>query len=330
MLKISFFIAASLLFCQLVYGQKVHVLYVDTSNASLRGLSVPNDSTIWSSGSKGTVLRSVDTGKTFQRLRVPGFENKDFRDIVAFDDRQAIIMAVDSPAYILRTADGGHTWNKVYENHNNGIFLDAMVFESRQHGYVIGDPLNGRFLLLETRDSGASWQESKLIAHLPAAEGEACFAASGTNVQMIGEKPAIAVGGSSAYLIHNRKKIPLPVLAGKSTTGPNSLGVSNNTCVVVGGDFQQPNDTTGVAAYSPDGGLTWYSATRQPTGYRSCVEWLGDKNWIACGLNGIDRSDDGGKTWTNLSRESFHVVEKSRTGPATFLAGTEGRIARLK
>ena len=37
-------------------------------------------------------------------------------------------MAVDAPAYILKTIDGGETWKIVYENKTDGMFLDAMEF----------------------------------------------------------------------------------------------------------------------------------------------------------------------------------------------------------
>ena len=68
---------------------------------SLRGLSVVDDNIIWTSGSNGMVGKSVDGGKTFRWMQVPGYEKRDFRDVEAIDSSIALIMAVSEPALIL-------------------------------------------------------------------------------------------------------------------------------------------------------------------------------------------------------------------------------------
>ena len=55
------------------------------SRAHLRGLDVGTDGSIWSSGTQGTVLRSLDSGRTWTSWNIPNAENLDFRDIEAFD-----------------------------------------------------------------------------------------------------------------------------------------------------------------------------------------------------------------------------------------------------
>jgi hypothetical protein len=40
-------------------------------------------------------------------------------------------------------------------------------------------------------------------------------------------------------------------------------------------------------------------------------------------------SHDGGLNWINISRESFHVVQKAKKGNAVFMAGPGGKIAKL-
>src|SRR5690349_17214175 len=124
------------------------------TNTSLRGLSVVNDNVIWVSGSNGTVGRSNNAGKNWKWMTVKGFEKKDFRDIEAFDANTAIIMAVEEPAYLLKTTDGGETWKVVYENKTKGMFLDAMDFATPLYGIVIGDPVNGAVFLAETTNGG--------------------------------------------------------------------------------------------------------------------------------------------------------------------------------
>src|SRR5438067_13297898 len=80
------------------FSQKAARVELITSgtNTSLRGMSLPSDSVIWVSGSNGTIGKSVNYGKTWSWMIVPGYEKRDFRDIEAFDSSTAIAMAVDN------------------------------------------------------------------------------------------------------------------------------------------------------------------------------------------------------------------------------------------
>src|SRR4051812_22656798 len=110
-----------------MYAQTIKLLNPG-SKASLRGLSVVDDKTVWVSGSAGTVGRSLDGGDTWKWMTVKGFEKIDFRDIKAFDRKTAVIMGITDPAYILKTTDGGDNWKIVFEDKRKGMFLDAMDF----------------------------------------------------------------------------------------------------------------------------------------------------------------------------------------------------------
>jgi len=128
------------------------------TKTSLRGLSVVNDNVIWVSGSGGMVGKSTDGGLIWKWNTVKGFEKTEFRDIEAFDSSVAIIIAIDSPAYILKTTDGGTSWKKVFENHDKGMFLDAMDFYDNKNGIVVGDPIDGHFFVATTKNGGDTWQ----------------------------------------------------------------------------------------------------------------------------------------------------------------------------
>jgi photosystem II stability/assembly factor-like uncharacterized protein len=304
---------------------------------SLRGLSVPNDKVVWVSGSNGTVGRSLDSGNTWKWITVQGFEKRDFRDIEAFDGATAIIMAIGEPAAILKTSNGGETWKVVYENKTSGMFLDAMEFWNQQSGVVLGDPVNGRFFIARTFDEGNTWREIP-FNNLPAADsGEACFAASGTNIRKLDRDEACFVtGGKRARYYSKGTPIDLPLLQGLETTGANSIAVrddeklkGSNYLVVVGGDFARDTLREKNCFVSKDGGKHWIAPVVPPGGYRSCVEFITDKKLITCGTSGVDVSDDGGLNWKSISTEGFHVCRKAKDGKSVFLAGAGGRIARL-
>jgi photosystem II stability/assembly factor-like uncharacterized protein len=307
------------------------------TKTSLRGLSVVNDNVIWVSGSNGTVGRSTNGGKDWRWLKVKGFEKTDFRDIEAFDGSTAIIMGVGEPAYILRTVDGGDSWKVVYENKAKGMFLDAMEFWNHDAGIVIGDPLNGKFFIARSFDGGNSWKEIP-DQYKPAADsGEACFAASGTNIRALSNDEAVFVtGGMTSNIFIRDQKIHLPMIQGKETTGPNSIAVwdryhkkGGDKLVIVGGDFSADTSSLQNCFYSNDRGKTWKPSKTPPKGYRSCVEFLAKKQLVTCGLTGVDYTFDGGNTWIPVPSESFHVVRIAKLGTTVYLAGTNGKIGKL-
>lgn len=311
-------------------AQTVELLTSGTKT-SIRGLSVVDDRVIWVSGSSGTVGRSIDSGKTFKWMTVKGFEKTEFRDIEAFNETSAVIMGIDAPAYILRTADGGDTWKVVFENKTKGMFLDAMEFWNEQSGIVIGDPIDGKFFIARTFNGGITWRSIPPQNYPVADSGEACFASSGTNIRKLNKAEAVFIsGGLKSNMFIRDKKILLPILQGTTTTGANSIAVKNSkTMIVVGGDFTTKDSTARNCFITGNAGKTWTAPTSSPHGYRSCVEFLEKNKWISCGLNGVDFSKDDGSNWEWICKESFHVCRKAKKGKAVFFAGNNGKIGKL-
>lgn len=307
------------------------------TKTSLRGLSVVNDNVVWVSGSNGMVGRSLNGGKNWTWITVKGFEKTDFRDIEAFDAGTAVIMGVAEPAYILKTTDGGESWKVVYENKTKGMFLDAMDFSDDKHGIVVGDPIDNRVFLAETNDGGDTWKELPPEKRAKLDSGEAFFAASGSNIRLFSDGSfLLASGGTRSNLFTKDKKLPLPVVQGKESTGTNSLDVFNSRkgrstthMIVVGGDFLKDSVTEKNCFVTYNGGKKWISPKVPPHGYRSCAEYLSKDDILSCGLNGVDYSNNGGKTWEWISREGFHVCRIAKLGTTIFLAGGNGKIGRI-
>lgn len=331
-------ILALILFPVASYSQspglpEVNLLYTSSPKQSFRGLSVPSDEIVWVSG-QGMVLRSVNGGQRFDSLPVKGYEKTEFRDIEAFDANKAVILGIGRPGVILQTRDGGKNWQKIYEDTAEGVFLDAMTFNNKGRGLAVGDPIHGHgyFVGIDANRGFAM----KINLDIRFNEGEAFFAASGTNVQFTKptknklDKVVFVTGGKSSRF-YDEEWINLPMMQGKESTGANSIDIWNKrNMVVVGGDYKNDTETGGNCAYSTNKGLTWHQSSHPPHGYRSCVTYLSENELVACGTSGIDYSNDGGKSWQLISKESYHVVQKSNTGDAVFLAGTKGKIARLR
>ena len=314
-----------------VVGQTIETLTRD-GNASLRGLSAVSDQVVWVSGSNGRVGRSVDGGRNWVWATVGGHEKTDFRDIEAFDDKTAVVMGVAEPGVILRTVDGGTNWTTVYIDSSKGVFLDAMDFLPEGRGVAVGDPIDGRLYLLETVDFGKTWRRIPTGPSTALREGEAFFAASGTNVRMLPDGRWVAVtGGKSSRLLTGVEAFELPTLQGRQSTGANSIGVSSSggRWMVVGGDFSSDTTRDSNCHFSDDGGVTWKTPQQGPSGYRSCVEAVSVNSWLACGTSGVDLTLDDGSNWRKISGEGFHVCRRAKAGSAVFLAGAKGRVARL-
>ena len=310
-------------------AQRVEILHSDKA-VSLRGLSVVTDDVVWVSGSKGTVGKSTDGGKHWEWMTVPGYGTRDFRDIEAFDEKVAVIIAIAQPAQILRTTDGGKSWKLTYENKAKGLFLDAMDFTDRRHGIVVGDVSNGHLFIARTQDGGETWRES-VEPYAAADSTEGCFASSGTNIRLNKDGSYFFVtGGRKSRIISGRAAVVLPFDNSKTSTGANSVAIGKGgKLVVVGGDFAADTVRTRNCFFSNDNGNTWTAPKISPNGYRSCVEFLSGEQLLSCGLNGVDISYDGGITWRSVSADSFHACRKARKGTAVYLSGNNGRIGRL-
>jgi photosystem II stability/assembly factor-like uncharacterized protein len=318
------------------HSATIHLLTTGP-HTSLRGLSAISDKVIWVSGSAGIVGKSLDAGKTWSWMTVPGYEKRDFRDIEAFDAKTAIIMAIAEPADILKTTDGGKTWKLVYENTTPGMFLDAMEFWNINSGIVVGDPVNGRFFVTRSFDGGDTWHDIPEIELPKADSGEGCFASSGTNVRNLDRDEACFVsGGPTSRLFIRDKAINLPILQGKASTGANSVAVKDHNTlhggqhlIVVGGDFANDTLREKNCFLTNDGGKTWIAPTTPPHGYRSCVEFIGGNKVLCCGTSGVDISYDDGMNWQLITPTGFHVCRLAKKGQSVFLAGSGGRIAKL-
>lgn len=315
---------------------------------SLRGLSIPNENTIWASGSKGSIAISTDGGAHFNWKQIVGYETRDFRAIYAWNAKEAIAVAIAAPAIVLKTKDGGVSWYKVYENKDTLMFLDAIQFKDSVQGSIVGDPIYNQIFLLNTLDKGEHWQEVK-ANHFTSQlkDGEAFFASSNSNIAYANGSEFLITGGFSSRLWIDGNAIDLPIIQGEKTTGANSMAISpsNNNMIIVGGDFTKKENAekniTGFeflnynalkANKSIINKFKWVINQKlgNPHGYKSSVSFI-TNNWvIACGTSGVDISKNKGKKWELISTESFHVVQKQPGKKAAILAGSDGRIGSVR
>lgn len=320
-------------------AQKLNIFNLDHATVNFRGLSVVDDYVFWVSGSKGTIGYSLNGGKTMNWVSPKGYETRDFRDIEAIDYKTAIAVAVGEPGLIIKTTDSGKSWNVVYKDEQKDVFLDDLTFSkhNNQVGIAIGDPINGQPYVLATIDAGTTWNKINPSEMPPLAKGEAYFAASGSNTQMINDELFLAVtGGEKSSLILNTKPatvVPLPK-SESTTAGANGIDYwsSGKFGLIVGGDFSNPelsDHNLFIFELNEFNQPKISAPVTPPNGYKSGVAILNQVSAVSCGLGGVDLSQDGGKNWKNITLTEFNTCKKSKRGNAVYLTGPHGRIARL-
>jgi photosystem II stability/assembly factor-like uncharacterized protein len=314
-------------------------------DTNLRGVSIaiftdphPDPTpVVWASGSNGVILRSKDVGKTWQRLHVQGGETLDFRSIQAIDARKAYVMSIGDAgnSRIYKTTDGGATWKLQYADKRKEFFLDALVCVSQIECFAVGDPIDGKFVILRTRD-GETWEQlptDRMPAALP---NEGAFAASGTCLAAYHDHDIdFVTGGPAARLFHSSDAgntwmvNSTPIVSGNASSGIFSIAIRDKAMVIVGGDYQDVGNANRVAAYSQDAGKTWTLAAQQPGGFRSAVAWVDGATLAAAGPNGEDISEDGGIHWKHTDSLNLNALAILDVGHG-WAVGPKGAIAQME
>lgn len=314
--------------------------------ASLRGLSVVDGGVVWASGTGGTVIRTVDGGKTWSVMIVPGAEKLDFRGIRAFDGNTAVVIssgpAEKGQAHIYRTGDGGKTWKDVYEQKTPGVFFDAIAFWDRKHGIVLSDPVDGRFALFTTSNGGAAWKQIPPSALPPALPNEGAFAASNSCLTIQGERNVwFATGGATVARVFRSNErgrswsvSETPMHPANASSGIFSLAFSDSrNGVAVGGDYVHPeNSDLPNLMLTSDGGKTWQAGTPTiPAGvYFSSVAPLpqsGKDIFVAVGIKGAFVFVGG---WSKAGDQNLNSVAAAKSGAQHVLAvGPKGTVVYI-
>ncbi len=320
-------------------GTAVWQMQSSNTTASFRGIHAVGSGIAWASGTGGVVLRTEDGGYLWQTCSIPpGAEKLDFRGIWAWDANTALVMSSGpgDQSRIYKTTDGCHSWKLLYTNPDKDGFWDAIQFWDQTHGVLLGDPVNGHFVVGMTQDGGGTWNFSAAQGPAIEANSQAAFAASNSSLDLGKSFPSssFATGGKAGAKFYDFSSsadkpgwavFPIPLTSGTDSSGVFSLALrESDHGVAVGGDYKKPQESMGTAAWTADRGRHWAAALKSPHGYRSAVAWdQTDKAWVAVGTNGTDVSYDDGRTWQAIDDGNWNALS------LPWVVGPNGRIGKL-
>lgn len=245
-----------------------------------------------------------------------------FRSIAKTSDA-VFVLSIASPAVLYKIGfDGTEATNieMVYNESGERVFYDSMKFWNDEEGIAIGDPSDGCFSVIITRDGGNTWKKISCEVLPEIERGEVAFAASNSNIAVYGDHAWVATGGSRSRVMHTADKgltwqiYDTPITHGKAMSGIYSIHFADeNKGIVFGGNSEKMDSMEKNKAITEDGGKTWkLIGDGEKPGYRSSVKFVPGSNGngiVAVGTPGISFSGDSGQSWSKLSDESFHAIE---------------------
>src|SRR5262249_11788283 len=154
-------------------------------------------------------------------------------------------------------------WKLQFKNSSEKAFFDAIACWDRNNCIAMSDPVDNKFVLISTKDSGQNWSPIDTAKMPPAKEGEAAFAASGTCLITQGNSNAFLVSGGTLARVFRSTDHGANWSVTETPVDANGGGIFSiamidaKNGVVVGGDYSKPIESKNNLAFTRDGGKTW-------------------------------------------------------------------------
>jgi len=131
---------------------------------ALISISSPDNSVCWSSGEHGAVIRTTNGGLNWQSV---GLGADTITNIFALDANIALVALMNgNTALVFRTTNGGTNWIQVFSQNYPYPYpyncINSVWMTSTLNGFMMGDPVGGRWSLWKTTNGGVNWDSTGL------------------------------------------------------------------------------------------------------------------------------------------------------------------------
>jgi photosystem II stability/assembly factor-like uncharacterized protein len=268
----------------------------------------------WAVGGKGALLATEDGGRTWRARRSP---TEDALRDVYFSDQQTgwlvcersiyQLKEVDEPrAYLLRTTDGGETWQRVEPaGQDVDARLTGMAFADATRGFVFGE----LGALYATVDGGRTWARRRVpTKHLLL---DAAF---------VGPRHGWLVGAGATLLYTTdggetwrEGRIQSGETSPSASAGETQAEQPVRVNAVSFVDERQgwAVGAAGAVLSSVDGGRTWRTLARPTDADLLDVKFFDrSEGWMAGAGGLLMHTTDGGHTWRGVQTGTTHTLER--------------------
>ncbi len=239
------------------------------------------------------IYRTDDAGKTWQQVWQTDQKGVFLDGIAFWDAKNGLIFGdpIDRHLYLLKTADGGKTWERLSPSAlpanlpNEASFAasnSTMVVQGSKNVWIgTGGADHAR--VFYSTDRGHTWQVTDT---------------------------------------------PMKANASSGIFGVRFWDAENG--IAVGGDYKADKEAFENVITTKDGGKTWQKSTpTTPPGLKEAVYKLKNGALVAVGPAGSCLSKDEGKTWQSLTGASAGLHALACMGNTCWAIGSKGQIVRL-
>lgn len=290
-----------------------------TTLAWLKSVYFLNEQKGWIVGGNGTFITTKDGGKTWNIKKI--VNNETFHDVYFSDEKNGWLLCERNrytlgdkqPSYLLKTSDGGETWEKIEFNGGTGKeVLIKFFFDKSKKGFAFG----AMGSVFQMQESENNWEKQKLIVMYRFQDG---IFLDNSNGVLVGG------GGTVLFTEDNGKNWNQATLSEKITTKFNSLYfINKKTGFVVGAD--------GKIFTTTNGGKRWKSQNSDIKANLNDVFFTSNSEGWAIGEEGtILRTVNSGNTWSEVKSGVTHNLESIYfIGKTGWIVGFGGTIFRYE
>ncbi|HMQ79555.1 MAG TPA: YCF48-related protein [Ignavibacteria bacterium] len=283
-MKLAITAIFSIFFITAIYSQPIGwVEQTSGVTTQLTSVSIVDDNNAWICGYAGVVLRTTNGGTNWVSVSsAPIPPTLDLHSIYAIDATTALAAGSGTSSFLYRTSNGGANWTQVFTE--TGGFINSVQMGNSFAGFMMGDPVGGRWSLWGTTTGGLTWDSASF--YLPQTGSDA-----GWNNSFFFDASAGVWFGTNNTRVY--KSLTLVNWTTQPTTGQvNSYAIW----------FNSPfTGLTGGTALliTTNGGLNWVNppAALPGTANLSGITGFGTQWVVTRQATAIYLSPDNGVTW---------------------------------